>query len=679
MALFDGFFDSYYDPETDVYDREYGSDEFTEYFDQMIGSGVCIYKNPESFKVRLETGAAVVLPGYLFIQGYWLKNDADYTVELAGSGPLAIVAHLDLGKRMIDVLAMPVADNYPDCLVLSIVDAAAGTAEDTRYRTDICGVIDAPGSLYEKIEYAIDYIDNEAEARLKQIESDMAVQENKIDKKIADVEAEAIKMEPLPVGTIKFSANPNVGDKWLKCDGSFISYEEYPELVNLLRGLKGGMYDQKLLSTFVPNGEINLGSFFEGYFWSFCKKENKIYRVSTEDGSVKGINVVFPQNVYVDFWNTLSVVKVGGQNSVYLISNESCAQEIYGEYDSVIGCKLEMRYFYSANFSVDQNTINFVQKTITGDPPETFLFYHPQSGGPERNFEYRPVVVYNSAPYVALETTIWTSNYIPKTTAATGNTTLKRCSVWANLSGNGEFVLHEIDTKNQSGGISQSVIDYIYSTTSSSLVDGTPMDPEQGGLMIANNSTAYAIKGSDKRLLGGGITYANSGGTTGFADMISPVISENYLIFYIKRDGSYVLKRYNMEVIHTVLTGDWGESMSPARAVKDKLYMPDCDLYAALTNKGIIFTRKPDDPDLYAFVSTRETFGIIPEWQGPSRTVMLEYNETDRHLYVIWQNQSYRVNIGVIKVPVGFDPFNGASLPELESSGIPAYIKAKEG
>ena len=65
MALFDGFFDSYYDETTDAYDREYGSDEFTEYFDQMIGSGVCIHKNPDSFKVRLEDGAAIVSPGYL--------------------------------------------------------------------------------------------------------------------------------------------------------------------------------------------------------------------------------------------------------------------------------------------------------------------------------------------------------------------------------------------------------------------------------------------------------------------------------------------------------------------------------------------------------------------------------------------------------------------------------------
>lgn len=681
MALFDGFFDSYYDPETDAYDREYGADEFTEYFDQMIGSGVCIHKNPDSFKVRLEGGAAVVSPGYLFIQGYWLKNDADYSVELTGGGPFAIAAHLDLGKRLIDVLAMPVAESYPDCLILAIVNAADGTAEDTRYRTGICGVIDAPGALSEKIEYAINYIDNEAEARLNQIESDMAAQEKKIDKKIAEVEAEAIKMEPLPVGTIKFSASPNVGEKWLKCDGSFVSEAEYPELVEALRGLKGGLYDQKLLSTFVPSSDVQLGGFFEGYFWTFCKDEKKIYRISLEDGSVKGIDAVFPQNSYVYLWNTLSIAKVGSQNIVYLIDSRTCRKEIFGEYDAVTGCKLEMTYFCSGNFSVDQNTITFVEKTITGTPPEKFSTYGLSTvDSQERKFDYRPVVVYNSVPYAALEIGIWSSNYIPATTSVTGNTTLKRCLVWVNLSGNGQFVLHEIDTKNWTGGINQPVISSLYSGMDSSLADGTPMDPEKGGLMVSD-LTAYTIKGDEKQRIGK-IVVPTGTHEPNFKQLFSPVISDNYLVFSITKNESVVVDRYSMDLIWKNLTddfGDWGENISSSRAVKDKLYMADCDLYALLTNKGIVFTRRPDDPKQYAFVSTREAFGAIHELSGPSRTVMFAYSETDRVLYVIWQNSSYRVNVGAIKVPEGFDPLNGASLPDLESSGIPAYIKAKEG
>ena len=684
MALFDGFFDSYYDPETDAYDREYGADEFAEYFDQMIGSGVCIHKNPDSFKVRLEGGAAVVSPGYLFIQGYWLKNDADYSVELTGGGPFAIAAHLDLGKRLIDVLAMPVAESYPDCLILAIVNAADGTAEDTRYRTGICGVIDAPGALSEKIEYAINYIDNEAEARLKQIESDMAAQEKKIDKKIAEVEAEAIKMEPQPVGTIKFSASPNVGEKWLKCDGSFVSETEYPELVQVLRGVKGGLYDQKLLSTFVPNGDITLGTFFEGYFWVFCKDEKKIYRISLEDGSVKAITATFPENQYIYVRNTLSIVKVGSQNYIYLIDDDRCSKDVIQEGTAgtgnvvITGSKLEMTYFYCSGFSVDQNTVSFLKKTITGETPEKFSANLSGFNVPSRNFEYRPVVVYNSIPYVSAGIYAWSSNYLPDTTAITPYTTIKRYLVWVNLSGNGSFILHEIDTKGWAGSVTQQFIDHMYTETSSSLVDGAPMNPEQGGLMISG-STAYAIKGDKKELIGKGSNeWSMSGTGIGFNSFYSPVISDEYLVFSIAENKySAVVRRYNMDFVRKNLQTSWGRDIV-TRAVKDKLYMPDCNLYAKLFANGIVFTRKPDELEQYAFVSTVDAFGEIPNYVTPY-TVMLEYNISNQNLYVIWQTTSYRVNIGVIKVPVGFDPFNGANLPELSMSGIPAYIKAKEG
>lgn len=676
MALFDGFFDSYYDQETDAYDREYGSDEFTEYFDQMIGSGVCIHKSADSFKVRLENGNAVISPGYLFIQGYWLKNDEDYTVELSGNSPLAVAAHLDLGKRLIDVVTRPIAESYPDCLVLALFNG--GSLEDTRYRTDICGVIDASAALSEKIEYAINYIDNEAEARLKQIEADMLVQEKKIDKKIADVEAEAVKMEPLPVGTIKFSANPNVGEKWLKCDGHFISYDEYPELVSELRGLTDGLYDKKLLSTYVPSGEITLGSFFEGYFWTICISEKKIYRTSLEDGSTKEITAVFPANSHVSSFQTFSVVKVGSQNNMYLLDIRSCLVDVFeveGTGDDPTGSKLELEYFCCNNFSVDQNTVTFVKKTITGNPPETFRAYSAGYQIPTRSFDYRPVVVYNSVPYAALEIGMWSSNYIPRTNALTRGTRLNRSIVIADLSGNGEFVLHEIDVKYWDGSVGQETINYLYNGPNSSLLDATPFDPDKGGLMIASD-VFYAVKGREKQRLG---SLSNGWSGTVFQNSVyCPIISDDYLVMTIQNNCTQVVRRYNMDFVYTEFSGGWGAEFYPLRAAKDKIYLPDCNLYAKLAHSGIVFMKKPDDPAHNIFFNTVDIFGDISN-DGPSQTVFFDYSKTDRKLYIIWQNKGYRFNIATIKVPAGFDPFNGANLPEMSTSGIPAYIKAKEG
>ena len=76
MAVYDGFFDAVADEETGEFDRAYGSGNFTDYFAHIVGSGVCIHNAPDSFRVRFDDGNAVLSPQYLFIQGYWLKNDS---------------------------------------------------------------------------------------------------------------------------------------------------------------------------------------------------------------------------------------------------------------------------------------------------------------------------------------------------------------------------------------------------------------------------------------------------------------------------------------------------------------------------------------------------------------------------------------------------------------------------
>ena len=192
MAVYDGFFDAVANEETGKFDREYGSGDFTNYFAHIIGSGVCIHNNPGSYKAEFEDGTLYLRPGYLFIQGYWLANkpgpDEDpatykgYAVALptGQTGPLAIVAHLNLGKRMIELELIPLAESYPNSLVLALIDPAAGSVQDTRYDAGICGVIDTAGELSKKAAWALDYIDNEIEGRLSQVEADIAEQNDAI-------------------------------------------------------------------------------------------------------------------------------------------------------------------------------------------------------------------------------------------------------------------------------------------------------------------------------------------------------------------------------------------------------------------------------------------------------------------------------------------------------------------
>lgn len=239
MAIYDGFFDAVMDEETGEYDLAYEAGDFTEYFGQIVGSGVCIHNNPDSMKVRMEDGAAVISPGYLFIQGYWLKNDADYTLAVSGTAPVAIAARLNLGKKMIEIEARSVAQSYPDSLVLALVNPSQGTAEDTRYNTDICGVIYSSGELSSKVIWAVNYIENEIKTKLDEAEKEILKQGDLLNTAITNVWNVVDSIVPPPIGTIKYSASNNVGTEWLKCDGRTIKKRDYPQLFELLLDVPG--------------------------------------------------------------------------------------------------------------------------------------------------------------------------------------------------------------------------------------------------------------------------------------------------------------------------------------------------------------------------------------------------------------------------------------------------------
>lgn len=259
MAIYDGFFDAQFNEETGEFDRGYGAEDFVEYFAPIVGSGVCVYENPDSMKVSLANSSALIAPGYLFIRGFWLANKAGegedpakyrgYTLSLPASGTVAIVARLSMARRMIDLLAVPNAPGLADgdTLVLAVVDADAGTVTDTRSDASLCGTVDSAGSLQEKVAYVIDYIDNQIEGKLEEVEESLSAQSALLDQKIAQVDAEVEKLAPPPVGTVKFSASEDVGPEWLKCDGSFVNEEDYPELVAALGKLTPGVEDHQEL------------------------------------------------------------------------------------------------------------------------------------------------------------------------------------------------------------------------------------------------------------------------------------------------------------------------------------------------------------------------------------------------------------------------------------------------
>lgn len=297
MAIDVGFFDAALDADGQ-YDRAYDSGAFTEYFAQFIGSGVCIYNNPDSMMVTLDATSKKVFinPGYLFIDGYWLKNSELYSMNVSSlaDGTYAIAAILNLGRRTITLGTIEKADpeTYPQTLVLAYltVSGSSLSLQDTRENSDICGEIDSAGGLSNKVERALLFIDTEVDQKLdaamaqinlasEELNSTLQEAETSLGTKLDEANQVISTITPPAIGTIRFSASQNVESGWLLCDGSFITEAQYPELVEALGKIYPSNDKFHLISEGEIGAQITNGVIYNNKMWVYSYVEKKLYGV----------------------------------------------------------------------------------------------------------------------------------------------------------------------------------------------------------------------------------------------------------------------------------------------------------------------------------------------------------------------------------------------------------------
>ena len=162
-----GFFNSEILPDGS-YDRTYLAEQFAHYFAQFVSNGVYATPATQLQVVQSSTQNMNILvhPGNGFINGYWYKNDADYSIPIeAASGTKsrydAIVLRYSLSDRNITLAIKKGAENttnpvkpslernadvYELCLAyVYIVAGAVGITNaeitDTRSNSDLCGFV----------------------------------------------------------------------------------------------------------------------------------------------------------------------------------------------------------------------------------------------------------------------------------------------------------------------------------------------------------------------------------------------------------------------------------------------------------------------------------------------------------------------------------------------------------
>ena len=657
MALYDGFFDAVQDEETGEYDREYTSGDFTGYFAQFIGSGGCVLDNPDSFKVRFEDGAAMVSPGYLFIQGFWLKNDADYPVETSGTASQAIVAHLNTGKRMIEIEARSIAQAYPDSLVLGIVNAQAGTAEDTRYNTDICGVIDSAGSLSKKVQYAIHYIDNEVEGKLEAAEADIRKQSAILDQKIAEVQAEVEKLAPPPIGTIKFSASKNVSSAWLRCDGSYINESDYPELVAALGKVSPGA--QEFWEGFkgAAGSGLSNGYLYNGTLWAYSATDKKLYGYTGSTKQIKTLNVTGADKLTASSENPVCLSIVSGH--LFLAQNQTSANSfVLLENSNFTG---------SGSVAMTERDLRPLLNKATISVGNA----NPRIKLPGKNFVPEITAVeYNWNEYGAPDVV---SSFILCVGLTTHPTTYRdtvASIVWKASDFSTAKVVY-MDAGPESGYYNKTLLRYGHKTA---------MDLVAIDISTINISNFLSLVSSPNGVYNTSQPfYFREELSQADPVRTSPAAGNGlyiYRAFLSSRRLNLRIGRYNPNEPYSASAPTVAAVALPSRATvfpDSVLYAANQDLWFVFVGTGLAFSQTPENGASWGYFDTQDILGAITQFG------CLEYDADQNLLYISGQDTNNKGKLGVMKLPELYNYANdGAWLPMIASDGIPAYIKAKE-
>lgn len=665
MALYDGFFDAIAvkdesGNETGEYDRAYGPSDFTNYYSNIIGSGVCVHNNPDSFKAEFEGDKLYLRMGYLFIQGYWLANVPDededpatfkgYEVTLPGSGTYAVVAHLNLGQRMIEIETRSVAQAYPDALVLAIVSPTS--AEDTRYNTDICGIIDTAGELSSKVEWAINYIDNEIENKLAAAEQTIAAQELRLDAKIAEVQAQVSKIVPPPIGTIKFSASQNVDEKWLQCDGSFINEADYPELVAALGKLTPGVEDFEEVSGGAHQGTFSNGVLDSGILWTFSQTENKLIGYVLADKTVISIPTTGTDTLVSSIAN--SIVLSICDDHVFLTQNQGSAVsfillEATGFAKTSTSLEFEALPVASKLSSYLTNAVPEVVKVKEGSEDKFFMCYGRSKGALSTGMSDNVAIAAQCLKWVVDDFSTATASTVELTPITNG--TNRYCMPYVDT-------LFRYNRKNSRELFTLYVAGDFGNSKSNVTVKSREL-----GVYNSSGATDYNI-------------LQISTPTT----LVSPVAGNNVYIYSCAISNKKMTLRAGKISPNEPFTKESSETPlsvtlpSAAKLFQDSIcFCGSQALWVIFVGTGFVFSKNPLSHEAWGYLNTSDVLGVITQFG------CVDFDDDKQILCISGRDTTNRLRVGFLKFDDIYNYANdGAWLPMIASDGVPAYIKAKE-
>lgn len=480
-----------------------------------------------------------------------------------------------------------------------------------------------------------------------------------------------------PIGSIILSASQDIGEDWLRCDGSYINESTYPELTAYLGKNVPGVQDAiKGGSGAVYNGTFSTSYNFEGYTWVYWLEGKEL--------------IGFPISGDPEL-----EISVSGEFDFVWSADTPVVLSICGGRAFLCQTAADMSYMYvySGEFTTASSVVT-MQKHDTSALLNPINLHGYTYGLCAVKFCFPEVVVIKS----------YTNNSVTKDYFA----------VFIGIFGRGTPPsLTSVDYALLIGGIMPT--DEIVPFSTIVLYDSYKTQngrmnivPYRGATLArfsrktSNEFVALNAFGLDtssyyyismiSELLG---TYHSSNNVYETGNLVNnPSKTDPLLVSPIANDEFYIYRAYIQDHQMYIRAGQITPftifenttsaenpqkinsiTLSPyAQLFPDSLeYVSSHNMFVIFVGTGILFSHTPLDMDSWGYLDTVDRFGVISQWGNA------EFNVAENTLCLSGRNTYGDYVVGLLRFHEHFDYSNdGAWLPYIASDGIPAWIKAKE-
>ncbi len=487
-----------------------------------------------------------------------------------------------------------------------------------------------------------------------------------------------------PVGTIKYSA-VDLGEEWLRCDGSFISEDDYPELVSVMGKLTPGTdkFKSALSNAGIKGAVATNCVVWDGTAYVYLVDTKKLVAINST-GSATAISITGADALAAIPSRPVVLSICAGGLYLCQLANDVSTMVV-----------LECSLFDKSATTLSMTTLDVAGKVTVDSPTGIYVWpevvtvsgrqymavcTHPAS------IQYYDTIMAAAISWTAgsFETTASVTSYewrkyetysqssYPKTSYDTFHSLL----AYHNKNG-GDMIapFHALVgcTESQWNGFAGGFMIYFSMASFPQNIFGNTTKPNAPPLWCDYNGESKSDAQKDTVAWAAYQEWIVNNKTIGFN--VVPVAAQNECLYNAEIESRHLtilVCNYNPRTMLEYKTIDTVRLPSAARLGKDSIvYADEQGMWFIFVGTGILFTESLKKGQ-WGYMDTSATLGVITSNQS------IVYDNVNNILYVSGNAASGSV-VGQIVLADRFNyATDGAWLPIMEKDSIPAYIKAKE-